>query len=265
MISKNAKIGKNVIIRDNVVVEDNVIIGENCYLDYACIIRSGVSLGEGSYVGPYCILGEYQMDFHNNRTEHPVHELIIGNNALIRSHTVIYGGSSLGEGLQTGHHGTVRGGTRAGKNLRIGSYADIQGNCEIGNYVNMQSNVLIPQGTKIGNYVWLFPHVVFTNDPTPPSETTRGSSVSDYASIAAGTVITPGLRIGEHSFIAAGAVVTKDVPDNMFAVGCPAKLKGEASQIKDKETGEAAYPWPHRFGRYMPWAGIEFVDWKNNE
>ncbi len=262
MVSKNAKIGKNVVIRDNVIVEDDVIIGDNCYLDYACILRKGVILGEGSYVGPYCILGEFQMDFHNNRSEQPTHTLTIGKNALIRSHTVIYGGSTFGDNMQTGHSVTVREKTIAGANLRLGTLTDIQGDCELGNYVNMHSNVHIGKHTKIGDNVWIFPYTVFTNDPIPPSEIQQGCVVNDYSVVATGTIVLPGLTLGKNSFVSAGAVVTKDIPDKMFAVGCPAKIKGEASQIKNPETGEPAYPWPPRFDRYMPWNGIGFDAWE---
>lgn len=261
MISVNAKIGGNVTIKEGVIIEDDVVIGDNCYLDYGCILRSGVRLGEESYVGPQCILGELQMDFHQNRMEQPVHALTIGPNALIRSHTVLYGGSTIGEGFQTGHHVTVREKTKAGKHLRLGTLSDIQGHCEIGDHVNAHSNVHIGMHTKIGNYVWIFPYCVFTNDPVPPSEIESGCTIQDYSIIATGTILLPGIHMGEHSFVGAGAVVTKDIPDKMFAVGCPAKVKGEVSQIKDPATGEAAYPWPRRFERYMPWQGIGFEAW----
>lgn len=261
MISEKAIIGKNVTIKENVVVERNVVIGDNCYLDYGCVLRDGVSLGEGSYVGPYCILGEFQMDFHLHREERTIHSLVIGKNALIRSHSVLYSGSIFGEGLQTGHRVTIREKTKAGKHIRIGTLTDIQGHCEIGDYVNMHSNVHVGMHTRIGSYVWIFPYCVFTNDPIPPSELECGCTIGDYSIIATGTILLPGVKIGEHSLVGAGGVVTKDIPDSMFAVGCPAKVKGDISQIKNPETGESAYPWPRRFERYMPWQGIGFDTW----
>lgn len=260
-ISKTAQIAATAVIRDGITIEDDVVVGENCYLDYGCILRSGVTLGEGCYVGPYCILGELQMDFHLDRTIQTIHPLQIGKNALIRSHSILYGGSTFAEGFQTGHHVTVREGTKAGKHLRIGTLTDIQGHCTIGDYVNMHSNVHIGMHTKIGNYVWIFPYCVFTNDPVPPSEIANGCTIGDYSIIATGTVLLPGINMGEHSFVGAGGVVTKDIPENMFALGCPAKVKGNVNQIKDPQTGEAAYPWPYRFDRYMPWQGIGFETW----
>ena len=248
-------------IKENVIIEDHVIVGDNCYLDYGCILRSGVILGKDSYVGPQSILGEVQMDFHLNRTNPPIHTLKIDDGALIRSHSVFYGGSTFGKGLQTGHRVTVRENTKAGKHLRIGTLSDIQGHCEIGNYVNMHSNVHVGMHTKIGNYVWIFPYCVFTNDPIPPSEIASGCKIGDYSVIATGTILLPGVDVGTRSFVGAGAVVTKDIPENMFAIGCPAVVKGDTSLIKNPETGSPAYPWPNRFERYMPWQDIGFEAW----
>ncbi|KAG4104064.1 bacterial transferase hexapeptide repeat protein [Neocallimastix lanati (nom. inval.)] len=42
--------------------------------------------------------------------------------------------------------------------------------------------------------------------------------------IGAGVTILPGVTIGENSVIGAGSVVTKDVEDNVLAVGNPAKI-----------------------------------------
>ena len=36
--------------------------------------------------------------------------------------------------------------------------------------------------------------------------------------------ILPGVTIGDGAIIGAGSIVTRDVPDNMVAIGCPAKV-----------------------------------------
>ena len=42
--------------------------------------------------------------------------------------------------------------------------------------------------------------------------------------VGAGAVILPGVTVGENSVIGAGSVVTKDIPDNVVAVGNPCRV-----------------------------------------
>ena len=42
--------------------------------------------------------------------------------------------------------------------------------------------------------------------------------------IGSNSTICPGVTIGDNAVIGAGSVVTKDVPENMVAVGVPAKV-----------------------------------------
>lgn len=52
--------------------------------------------------------------------------------------------------------------------------------------------------------------------------------------IGAQSVILPGVNIGENSVIGAGSIVTKDIPDNVVAVGNPCRVLREISD-HDKE------------------------------
>ena len=45
--------------------------------------------------------------------------------------------------------------------------------------------------------------------------------------VGAGALIMPGITIGDNSVIGAGSVVTKDIPENVIAVGNPARVLRE--------------------------------------
>ncbi len=83
-----------------------------------------------------------------------------------------------------------------------------------------------------------------------------------FSQIATSSVLLPGVKIGKHCLVGAGSVVSKDIPDFQLAVGAPAKILKDVRDIKDRETGEAHYPWPYRFDRGMPWQGIGFENWQ---
>lgn len=251
-------------VKENVIIGNNVIIEDNCYIDYGAIIRDNVHIKQGSFIGARCILGEYLMDFYSDR-QNKMHPLVIGENALIRSETIVYGDTNVGSNFQTGHRVTIREESIIGDNVRIGTLSDIQGKCIIGNYVNLHSNVHIGQKSIIKDYVWIFPYVVLTNDPTPPSENLIGVTIEKYAVIATGSIVLPGVNIGEDSFVGAGSVVNKDVEKETVALGNPVKKTFPIQNIKNKQTGEQIYPWKYTFSRGMPWDKIGYDEWLKNE
>lgn len=260
IISEKAQIGKNVVLGHNCIIEENVYIGDNTYIDNNTIVRQGVRLGNNCFIGSNCIIGEYLMDFCMTRQKHE-HPLIIGESCIIRSGSVIYGGSNIGKHFQTGHHVTIREGTQIGDFVSVGTLSDIQGKCKIGNYVRLHSNVHVGQLTQIDDFVWVFPYVIFTNDPTPPSEELVGVHIHSFAIVATAALILPGMDIGQDCLVAGGAVVTKNVPQFAVVAGNPAKVISDVRNIKNKVTGKPVYPWKNYFKRAMPWADSDFETW----
>lgn len=227
-VSPEARLGNDVEVGPFSIIHANVVLGDRVKVGAYCELGVSTPLGDGS-------------------------PLSIGDDAWIRSHSVFYESSTLGPQLVTGHHVVVREKTSAGINFQIGTFSEIQGDCSIGDYVRFQSNVFVGKKTKIGNFVWVLPYVVFTNDPTPPSDVLMGCTIEDYASIAAASLVLPGVKVGTHALVAAKACVTKDVPPHMVASGVPARVIGKASAIKLRDGSNApAYPWTTHFVRGYP-------------
>lgn len=262
IVDNNAILGQNVVLGHNVIIEAGVEIGDNSYIDNNTIIRTGVKLGNNSFVGANCIVGEYWMDFCLDRNIH-IHPLLIGDNALIRSGSIIYAGSNIGSDFQTGHRVTIRERAQIGNHVSVGTLSDIQGNCQIGNYVRLHSNVHIGQLSEIDDFVWIFPYVVLTNDPTPPSEEFVGVHIKSFAIVATAAIVMPGIQIEQDSLVAAGAIVTKNVDKYAVVAGNPGKVISDVRNVKNKVTGESVYPWRDHFKRYMPWEESDFETWYN--
>ncbi|MCR5877643.1 hypothetical protein [Phenylobacterium sp. J367] len=209
------------------------------------IVHAGVRIGPGSKIGAYCEIG--------HPTAGEASGLVIGANANIRSHSVIYQGAEIGEGLATGHRVVIRERSLIGRNAQIGSNADIQGDCRLGDFFRSQSNIFIAKGSRVGDFVWMLPYAVLTNDPSPPSELTVGCEIGDYAVLSAGAMVLPGVKVGAHAVIAAQSLVSRDVPAGMLVMGTPARVVGPADERRLPDgSGRAAYPWPGHFRRGYP-------------
>jgi acetyltransferase-like isoleucine patch superfamily enzyme len=167
---------------------------------------------------------------YKRRSQYP----IIGNNAIIRSNSVIYNDVVIGDNFRTGHGVTIREKTRIGDNVLIGTNSVIEGHCTIGNNVSIQSNVYIPTNTFIYDYVFMGPCVCFTNDKYPirVDFDLKGPIIRRGASIGANSTFLSNVEVGEGAMVAAGAIVTKDVPPYFLAIGTPAKIKPLPKHLK---------------------------------
>lgn len=228
IVSPQARLGEGCNIGPYTIIHDNVVLGRNVIIGSHCEIGIATRLGDGS-------------------------PLMIGESSLIRSHSVFYESSTFGAGLVTGHHVCARELTLAGKGLQIGSAADVQGHCKIGDYVRMHRGVHIGQKSRIGSFVWMFPDVLLTNDPNPPSTQLTGPEIGDFTVLAAKATFLPGVKIGAHVFVTAHSLVGCDVPDGKLVSGNPAKIIGDASMLRMKDDIRVkAYPWNKRFFRGYP-------------
>lgn len=228
IVSEKAVIGLNVTIGPFTIIHDNVRIADNVTIEGYCEIGVSNHLSNGEL-------------------------LEIGQGSHIRSHSIFYEGSIFGERLVTGHRVTVREKTIAGKNLQIGTLSDIQGHCNIGDYVRFHSNVHIGQKSCIGNFVWIFPYVVLTNDPHPPSNVLNGVTVEDYAVIATMSVVLPGVTIAKATLVGAHSCVNRNTESEMVYVGSPAKKICATGGVRLQDGSNlTAYPWVSHFTRGYP-------------
>jgi maltose O-acetyltransferase len=58
-------------------------------------------------------------------------------------------------------------------------------------------------------------------------------SIGDGAWLGAGVIVCPGVTIGENTVVGAGSVVTRDLPDNVLAVGNPCRVVRKIDQTED--------------------------------
>ena len=84
----------------------------------------------------------------------------------------------------------------------------------IGKHTHINIGATIGHDASLMDYVTLNPNVSISGN----------TSINNGCEIGTGSIIIPKITIGKWSIIGAGSVVTKSLPENITAVGAPAKV-----------------------------------------
>jgi len=200
-----------------------------------------VSIGSNPRIQSYVLLGIKGEEREGDR-------LVIGENALIRSHSVIYAGTSIGDNFQTGHGVLIREHNSIGDNVSIGSHTVIERWNRIGNEVRIHSNCFIPEFTRIEDRAWIGPCVTILNVLHPPcprfEDCAKHVVIGPNAKIGGNVTVGPRVTIGANSLVGMGSVVTSDIPSDVVAFGNPARPIKSIREL-GCETGyfDTPYEW----------------------
>ena len=190
-------------------------------------------LGDGFDIDPEAIVG-YLSPRRN------VSEILeIGNGARIRSGSVIYAGSKIGQGLETGHNVILREENTIGDHFNIWNNSVIDYGCTIGNNVKIHCNIYIAQFTVIEDEVFMAPGVTVANDIHPgcpdSGDCMRGPIFKKGCRIGVNVTVVPYVTIGEGTLVGSGSVVTKDLPPGVLAYGNPARVHEDLKDLRCKQ------------------------------
>ena len=204
------------IIHDSAIINPNAKIGKNVQIDCFCVIGN----------------------------------CIIGDNTIIKSHSIIHDNTKLGENTIIESHSIIgaRGLAWVWDKKKENKIIEPQlGGVEIGNYCILASNTIVVRGslnenTKIGNYTLFAPgcrighgtkignFVHFANNVVTGGNTIIGS----YSFIGSSVTFRPKVKIHKYTVVGAGAVVVKNTSkEKLTLIGMPAK----ENLTKDKQSG----------------------------
>ena len=99
------------------------------------------------------------------------------------------------------------------KGFKLGSMTDIGAFT----YINATHGVIIEENVQIGSHCSIYSISTIDNR--------KGKVVlKNNSRIGSHSTILPGVTIGQNSIIGAHSLVNKDIPDNVVAIGVPAKV-----------------------------------------
>jgi len=202
-------------------------------------IYNNVILGKNVEIGDFVVIGKPPKGKKDGELK-----TVIGDNSVIRDHTIIYSGNKIGNNFQTGHHVLIRENNDVGNDVMVGSFSEIAFETKIGNNVSFHSDCKIYEKTIIEDDAKFNPGVYILNTKYPyiPGQKPKIDNciIRKNARVGAKVVLMPGIELGEWCLIGAGSLVTKNVPKYSIVYGRPAIVKGDIRELKNPD-GTQAY------------------------
>ena len=107
-----------------------------------------------------------------------------------------------------------------------------------GIYANFNLTLIDDGHIYVGNRVLFGPNVIVATANHPLNSTLRRQEmqynrdvyIGENVWVGAGAIILPGVHIGKNSVIGAGSVGTRDIPENVLAVGNPCRATREIGE-----------------------------------
>lgn len=193
-------------------------------------LYEGVRLGRNVVIEDFCVIGRPPSGAADGE-----HSTEIGDDSVIRSHTVIYAGTKTGARFQTGHAACIREFNRIGSDVSVGTHSVIEHRVLIEDRVRIHSQAFVPEFCHLKAGSWLGPKTTLTNARYPQSprakEELKGVVVGERAKVGAGVTVLPGVSIGTEAVVGAGSVVVKDVGERQVVAGNPARVINNVGEL----------------------------------
>jgi UDP-3-O-[3-hydroxymyristoyl] glucosamine N-acyltransferase len=227
-IIETTDIGPNCQVSDFAVIRKGVSLGEGVIIHPHVVINENVRIGDGVEVHAGSVIGKVPSGAHIlSHRPHCEMQLSIGEGCSIGPHAVVYYDVIIGGYTLVGDGASIREQCRIGAYSLISRCVTVNCNTRIGNRVKIMDNTHITGNAWIGDHVFISTGVSTTNDNFQTSkydkELMQGPCIMNFARVAAGAILLPGVVIGEGAVVGAGCLVTRDVPAHSLVKGLPGR------------------------------------------
>jgi bifunctional UDP-N-acetylglucosamine pyrophosphorylase/glucosamine-1-phosphate N-acetyltransferase len=194
------------------LVDADVEIASDAVVERGSVLEGKTRIGTGTRIGPYTIVRDSTIGERCRVEASVVEGATLENDVRIGPYSHLRPGAYLEQGVEMGNFGEVKN-SRLGKGTKMHHFSYV-GDAQVGERVNVSAGVITL------NYDGVRKH---------------RTEIGDDAFIGSDSLLRAPIKVGARSQTGAGSVVTKDVPDDMLAVGVPARIR-KKTERKDKTT-----------------------------
>jgi len=159
IIAPGASIAEDAVIGPYCVLGPHVVIGPGCVLMSHVVVDGFTTIGAGTRVHPFAVLGQPPQD---TKPLGPEPRLTIGRNCLIREHVTMNTGTARGGShTEVGDGGLFMIGAHVGHDCKVGNNVTLvnnvmlAGHSELGDNVIMGGGAAVHQFTRVGHNAFI--------------------------------------------------------------------------------------------------------------
>lgn len=185
-------------------------------------------------------------------------DVAIGMDTVVRPNTSLLGKTVIGEGCDIGPNSVIQD-SRIGDLCRVTASmleeATLEAGVDVGPFSHLRPGAYLESGVHIGNYVEVKEsrlgrsvqagHFSYLGDASIGAGTNIGAgtvtcnfdgrdkhrtNIGAEAFIGCDTMLVAPVSVGDGAATGAGTVVTRDIPENLLAVGVPARIRQKSPQ-----------------------------------
>lgn len=155
-VDPTAKIGKNVTIHPFAFISKNVEIGDNCTIYPYVSILTGARIGNNNKIYNGSIIAAEPQDL---RWKGNPSFCYIGNNNIIREHSIVNrgiyetGGTRIGDNCFISAEAHISHDAEIGDHAVLGNGAQVSGCSKLGPHCILSSNVIVNFASELGQWV----------------------------------------------------------------------------------------------------------------
>ena len=192
------------------LVDADVEIAPDVVVERGSVLEGKTRIGAGTRIGPYTIVRDSTIGEGCRVEASMIEGATLEDEVRIGPYSHLRAGAYLEKGVEMGNFGEVKN-SRLGKGTKMHHFSYV-GDAQVGERVNVSAGVITL------NYDGVRKH---------------RTEIGDDAFIGSDSLLRAPIKVGARSQTGAGSVVTRDVPDDMLAVGVPARIR-KKTERKDK-------------------------------
>lgn len=225
-------------------------VASDCYIHPRAVVAAGVACHRGCWIGPEAVIADgcvicpgAVIGLPKPGVQPGVTQL--GTNVWVGPGAYIKSGVTVGEDCIIRAHTVINRGAHICKGVRVGARCTIMDNARVEEFANLCAGVYVCEYATLGPHCQVCPGVILINDRYfPAAVDVAGPQIGACAILGVKSVVWPGVRIGYHAMVASLSEAKDDVNDYVLVRGRPARPVCDVRQIRTKVQDKWIYPYP---------------------